>query len=131
MSTDSIADTLVKIKNALPLKAGKVDVPASKIKLEIARILKEEKFIANYKYIPDHKQGILRIYLKYDAKNNSLIQGIKRVSKPGKRVYKSWQEISPILSGTGIAIISTSKGVLTDKQCREQKIGGEIICYVW
>ncbi len=129
--TDTIADMLTRIRNAIRAKHDKVNIPASKVKNEITAILKEEGFIKNFKLIKDRKQGVLRIYLKYENENESIIQGLKRVSKPGCRIYVTKDDIPMVLDGLGIAILSTNKGIMTDKVCREQKIGGEVLCYVW
>lgn len=129
--TDPIADMLTRIRNANMVSQEKVDISASKIKQEIARILKEEGFIKSYKYIEDKKQGIIRIYLKYSQNKERVVKGIKRISKPGLRIYVQKDRIPIVLGGLGIAILSTSKGVLTDKQCRPARLGGEVICYVW
>ena len=131
MLTDPIADMLTRIRNAAMVKAEKVDVPASRLKLEIAKILKEEGFIRAYKILKDKKQGILRITLKYTSENMPIISGIKRVSKPGRRVYTAGDEIPSVLGGVGISILSTSRGVLGDKSCKREKVGGEVLCYVW
>ena len=120
--TDPIADMLTRIRNANTVKHETVDVPASNIKKEIVRILLEEGFVRGYDVIEDEKQGIIRIQLKYGQSGERVIQGIKRISKPGMRVYTN---------GLGISIISTSKGILTDKQARKENVGGEVICYVW
>jgi small subunit ribosomal protein S8 len=129
--TDPIADFLNRIVNAQRVRMDKVDIPASKMKLSIARILKEEGFIKHYKFIHDNRQGILRIQLKYDAQRRAAIAGVKRISKPGRRVYVGCDEIPRVLNGLGIAILSTSKGILTDKQARKERVGGELICTVW
>ena len=129
--TDPIADMLTRIRNAIQARFEKVDIPSSKMKVEIARILKEEGYINDYKVIRDNKQGILRVYLKYDENRRSAIAGLKRVSKPGRRIYKDRESLPKVMSGLGIAIISTSKGVLTDRQARKIGVGGEVICYVW
>jgi small subunit ribosomal protein S8 len=130
MLTDPIADMLTRIRNAIQIKAEKVDIPISKIKLEIAKILKEEGFIRAYKILKDRKQGILRIIPKY-VDQGSVISGLRRISKPGRRVYVSSEEIPKVLGGLGIAILTTSKGVLSDEACRRAAVGGEVICYVW
>ncbi|MEN2986596.1 MAG: 30S ribosomal protein S8 [Thermodesulfovibrionaceae bacterium] len=131
MITDPIADMLTRIRNSLKVKADKVDIPASRMKIEIAKILKEEGFIKSYKIIKDKKQGILRINLKYTANGDSVISDLRRVSKPGRRVYVSKEEVPYVMGGLGIAILTTSQGILTDKECRKRGIGGEVICYVW
>ncbi|NLM38484.1 MAG: 30S ribosomal protein S8 [Firmicutes bacterium] len=129
--TDPIADMLTRIRNANSVKHESVDIPSSKLKVEIARILKDEGFIREYKVIEDGKQGILRIYLKYTPQKDQVIQGLKRISKPGLRVYANKDEVPRVLGGLGIAILSTSKGVITDKTARQEGVGGEVICYVW
>ena len=129
--TDPIADMLTRIRNANSVKHDSVDIPSSKLKVELARIVKDEGFIREYKVIDDGKQGILRVYLKYTAQKGQVIQGLKRISKPGLRVYANKDEVPRVLGGLGIAILSTSKGVITDKDARKQGVGGEVICYVW
>ena len=121
----------MRIRNAIKAKHEKVNIPASKLKNEIAVILKEEGFIKNFKLIKDRKQGILRIYLKYENETESVIQGLKRISKPGCRIYATQENVPMVLNGMGVAILSTNKGVITDKVCREQKVGGEVLCHVW
>lgn len=128
---DPIADMLTRIRNATMAYKAMVDIPSSTIKLEIARILKEQRYIKNYKFIKDSRQGILRIYLRYGPSKESFIAGIKRVSKPGARIYIKAKEVPKGFGGKGIAILSTSKGVLTDLECRKEGIGGELLCYVW
>lgn len=130
MLTDPVADMLTRIRNAIRIKAEKVDIPISKLKLEIAKILKEEGFIRAYKILKDRKQGILRVIPKY-VDNESVISGLKRISKPGRRVYVGSKEVPVVMGGLGIAIITTSKGILSDKVCRREGIGGEVICYIW
>ena len=129
--TDPIADMLTRIRNANSAKHETVDVPASNMKKEIARILLEEGFIRGYDVIEDGKQGIIRIQLKYGQTGERVISGLKRISKPGMRVYAAKDEVPKVLNGLGISIISTSKGILTDKQARKEGVGGEVICYVW
>ncbi len=129
--TDPIADMLTRIRNGLMARFDKVDIPSSNIKVEIARILKEEGYISNYKVIKDDKQGILRVFLKYDDNKRAIISGIKRVSRPGLRIYTQRDSIPRVMNGMGIAILSTSKGVMTDKKAREASVGGEVLCYVW
>lgn len=131
MMTDPIADMLTRIRNGSSAKHKSVDVPASKIKKDIAEILLKEGFIKGYEVEEDDKQGILKIDLKYGENEERIISGIKRISKPGLRVYVKANELPRVLGGLGIAIISTSKGVLTDKEARNQEVGGEVICYVW
>ncbi|HJN03457.1 MAG: 30S ribosomal protein S8 [Nitrospinota bacterium] len=129
--TDPIADMLTRIRNALMAKHDKVNIPISKVKADIAILLKEEGYIKNYKLIKNKKQGIIRVYLKYDNDNNNIIQGIQRISKPGNRVYVSKNRIPKVLNGLGVALISTSRGVLSDRTCRREGIGGEVIGHVW
>lgn len=130
MLTDPIADMLTRIRNAVHIKADKVDIPISKMKLEIAKILKEEGFIRAYKILKDRKQGILRVIPKY-IESESVIAGLKRISKPGRRVYVGSKEIPKVMGGLGVAILTTSRGVLSDKACLREGVGGEVICYVW
>jgi len=130
-TTDPIADLLTRIRNAYNAKHEKVEVPASKMKQEIVKILLAEGFIKDYKVATDEKQGVITITLKYDANKRKVISGIKRVSKPGLRVYAAWDEIPRVLKGLGIAIVSTSKGIMTDKRARREKIGGEVLAFVW
>jgi small subunit ribosomal protein S8 len=129
--TDPIADLLTRIRNAQRANHEQVEIPASKLKLEIVRILAEERFIKGYQQVVDDKQGTLRVQLKYGARREPVITNLKRVSKPGLRVYKSADELKRVLGGMGIAIISTSKGVLTDSQARRAHVGGEVLCEVW
>ena len=133
--TDPIADGLTIIRNASRAKHEKADMPASKLMEEILKILKKQGYISNYKRIPDSKvpskQGLLRAYLKFNASNKSAIRDIKRISKPGRRVYVRSDEIPNVLQGLGLSIITTSRGILTGKDARQQKVGGEILCYIW
>jgi small subunit ribosomal protein S8 len=129
--SDPIADMLTRIRNAGKAKFSSVDVPGSKIKSELARVLKEEGYIRNYKLIKDKKQGILRIYLKYSDKQEHSILKLERVSKPSRRVYTASNEIKPVFNGMGTAILSTSKGVMSDRNARRENVGGEVICNVW
>jgi small subunit ribosomal protein S8 len=129
--TDPIADFLTRIRNANTVYHDKVEVPASKVKKAMAEILKEEGFIRDVEYIDDGKQGIIRMYLKYGPNREKVITGLKRISKPGLRVYVKKDEIPRILGGLGIAVVSTSKGIMTDKQARKEGLGGEVLCYVW
>ena len=129
--TDPIADMLTRIRNANVVKHETVDVPASNMKKELSRILLEEGFIRGYDVIEDGKQGIIRIQLKYGQTGERVISGLKRISKPCMRVYADKHEVPRVLNGFGISIISTSKGILTDKQARKENVGGEVICYVW
>ena len=130
MVTDPIADMLTRIRNANVMRYKEVEVPASKIKIEIARILKEEGFISDYKIKKNNIQDILVLNLKYSGKER-VITGLKRISKPGLRVYAKAEEIPTVLSGLGIAIISTSKGLMTDKDARKASLGGEVLAYIW
>jgi small subunit ribosomal protein S8 len=129
--TDPIADMLTRIRNANMVKHEKLELPASKMKTEIADILKREGFVRDYEVIEDNKQGVLRIFLKYGVNEERVITGIKRISKPGLRVYAKADEVPRVLNGLGIAIVSTSKGVLSDKEARSQAVGGEVLAYVW
>jgi small subunit ribosomal protein S8 len=131
MLTDPIADMLTRIRNAAMIKAEKVDIPASRMKLDIAKILKEEGFIRAYKILKDKKQGILRITLKYTQDGGPVISGLKRISKPGRRVYVDKGGIPMVLGGVGVSVLSTSKGVLGDKACRREQVGGEVLCHIW
>ncbi len=129
-TTDPIADYLTRVRNALRARHKRVDIPASNLKRNLTRILEQEKFIGGYSDITDDKQGILRITLRY-SDGVSAITGLSRISRPGLRVYKSVDELPRILNGLGIAIISTSKGLMTDKEAKSQKIGGEVLCQIW
>ena len=129
--TDPIADMLTRIRNGNNARHDSVDIPASNIKKELAQILLDEGFIKGFDIIEDKKQGIIRIELKYGQHNEKVISGIKRISKPGLRVYVKSNEVPRVLGGLGIAILSTSKGIKTDKDAREEGIGGEVVCYVW
>lgn len=131
MMTDSISDMLTRVRNSIITKADKVDIPASRLKIEIAKILKEEGFIKSYKIIKDKKQGIVRINLKYTSEGNPVITNLQRISKPGRRVYVGKDEIPHVMGGLGVAILTTSQGVMTDKECRQKGVGGEVLCYVW
>lgn len=131
MVTDPIADFLNRIKNGQKARFDKVDIPASRVKASLARILKEEGYIKNFKLLRDDKQGIIRVQLKYADAREPAIAGIKRISKPGCRVYVGHNDIPRVLNGLGIAIVSTSKGVMTDRQARTERIGGELLCSVW
>lgn len=128
--TDTIADMLTRIRNANAMRYNEVSVPASNLKIELARILKEEGFIKNYKVVKEDAQGSIVITLKYVNKER-VITGLKRISKPGLRVYAKSSEIPKVLNGLGIAIISTSKGIMTDKEARKQNLGGEVLAYIW
>jgi len=129
--SDPIADMLTRIRNANTVRHETVEFPASKLKREITEILKREGFIRDAEYIEDNKQGIIRVFLKYGPNNERVITGLKRISKPGLRVYAKATEVPRVLGGLGIAILSTSKGVLTDKEARQSRVGGEVICYIW
>lgn len=129
--SDPIADMLTRIRNANLAYHDRVDIPASKMKESIARILQEEGYIRGYRRIEDGKQGILRLYLKYGENKERIITGLKRISKPGRRIYVPADKLPRVLGGLGIAIISTSQGLLTAAQCRKLRVGGEVICYVW
>ena len=129
--TDPIADMLTRIRNANSAKHKTVDIPASKMKVGIAEILLNEGYIKSYEEIQDNIQGVIRITIKYDEKGNRVIDGLRRISKPGLRVYANSEELPRVLNGLGIAIISTSKGLKTDKQARELGVGGEVLAYVW
>ncbi len=129
--TDPIADMLTRIRNASSVRHEHVDIPASNFKVELAKILKDEGYIREYKVIDDKLQGSLRVYLKYGMQKERVISGIKRISKPGLRVYANKNEVPRVLGGIGVAILSTSKGVMSDKTARKQQVGGEVVCYVW
>ena len=129
--TDPIADMLTRIRNANMVGHESVDIPASKMKKSIAEILLKEGYIKGFDMIEDNKQGIIRVQMKYGADKERVITGIKKISKPGLKVYAKREDIPKVLGGLGIAIISTSKGVITDKEARKQNVGGEVICYVW
>lgn len=129
--TDPIADMLTRIRNANMNKQDKVDIPSSNLKMELARVLKEEGYIKNFKLLKDRKQGVVRVYLKYSQEESRVITGLKRVSKPGTRVYVSAEDIPRVMGGLGVAILSTSKGVMADNESRKRNIGGEVLCYIW
>jgi small subunit ribosomal protein S8 len=129
--TDTIADMLTRIRNANQMRYKEVSVPASNLKWELARILKEEGFIADYKLVKEDIQGTIVLTLKYGEKKERVITGLKRISKPGLRVYAKSEEVPKVLNGLGIAIISTSKGIMTDKTARKQNLGGEVLAYIW
>lgn len=128
--TDPIADMLTRIRNATIVKDKVVEIPSSKVKLELAKILKDEGYIQDCEFVDNGKQGAIRVYLRYNGKEN-VITGLKRISKPGLRVYAQKEEIPKVLGGLGIAILSTSKGIMTDRKARTEGIGGEVMCYVW
>jgi len=129
--TDPIADFLTRIRNALAANHRWVDIPASQLKKRMALILKHEKFIKDFILINDHQQGLIRIYLRYTKEGDPVIEGLKRISRPGRRQYVSATEIPRVLGGLGIAILSTPIGVVTNKIARKSKVGGEVLCYVW
>jgi len=129
--TDPIADLLTRIRNANMVRHEKLEIPASNIKKDIAEILKREGFVRDVEYIEDNKQGIIRIFLKYGANNERVITGLKRISKPGLRVCAKANEVPKVLNGLGIALVSTSQGVLSDKEARAKQVGGEVLAYVW
>jgi small subunit ribosomal protein S8 len=129
--TDPVADMLTRIRNANTVGHATVDVPASKLKRSIAEILEREGYIKGFDIIEDGKQGTIRVHMKYGADNERVISGLKKISKPGLKVYAKSNEVPKVLGGLGVAIISTSKGVLTDKEARKLGVGGEVICYVW
>ena len=129
--TDPIADMLTRIRNANMVRHEKLEVPASNVKKEIAEILKREGFVRDVEYVEDNKQGIIRIFLKYGKENERVITGLKRISKPGLRVYAKTNEVPKVLNGLGIALVSTSQGLLTDKEARAKQVGGEILAYIW
>jgi len=129
--TDPIADYLTRVRNANNVMKETVEIPASNVKKGLTEILKSEGFIKDYEYVEDGKQGVIRIYLKYTPNREKVISGLKRISKPGLRVYARRDEIPKVLGGLGIAIISTSKGIMTDKDARREMVGGEVICYIW
>lgn len=130
-TTDPIADMLTRIRNANRADKDTVDIPASNLKIDIAKTLKDEGFVKDCKELEKYPQNMIRVYLKYGKDKEKVISGLKRISKPGLRVYAKKEEIPKVLGGLGIAILSTSRGILTDKQARKEGIGGEVICYVW
>ncbi len=129
--TDPIADMLTRIRNAGKAKFNSVDIPGSKLKAELARVMKEQGYIRNHKFIKDGKQGILRIYLKYTDDQAHVIQELSRISKPSRRVYVGADDVKSVYNGMGVAVLSTSKGILTDKQARSEHVGGEILCTIF
>ena len=129
--TDPIADMLTRIRNANLAKTEKVDIPSSNLKLELARVLKDEGYIKNFKLLKDRKQGLVRVYMKYSPDESRVINGLKRVSRPGNRVYVKSDDIPRVMGGLGIAVLSTSRGVMADRESRTKKLGGEILCYIW
>ena len=129
--TDPISDMLTRIRNATTVRHDRTDVPASKMKLEIAKILKQEGFIRTFKMLEEGPQGLIRIYMKYAEDGEPAIHGVERVSKPGRRVYRSVDELPKVRAGLGVAVISTNRGVLTDEQARSLRVGGEVLCEIW
>ena len=129
--TDPIADMLTRMRNALMATYETVDVPSSRMKVSIAKVLKAEGFIKNFKLVDDNKQGIIKIYFKYDEEGNPILGGLKRISKPGCRIYTKGDRVPQVLNGYGVNILSTSKGIVTDKQARKLGVGGEVLCSVW
>jgi len=131
MMVDPIADTLTRIRNAIMARKKSVVIPASKMKLELARILKEEGYIEDYQYLDEKPQGKIEIQLKYDEQKRPVILGLRRVSRPGRRIYRGYKDLPRVLDGLGMAIVSTSEGIMTDHEARKRKIGGEVICEIW
>lgn len=131
MWSDPVADMLTRVRNAVRVHHPKVNIPSSKLKVGIAKVLKEEGYINGYTVIEDTKQGILQVDLKYGPRGEDVIRAVKRISKPGRRVYQSVGDLPHVLDGLGIAVVSTNKGVLSDRVCREQKVGGEVLCTVY
>ena len=129
--SDVIADMLTRIRNANSAKHATVDIPASNMKKAIAEILVEEGYVKSYEVIEDGKQGTIRVTLKYQANKQKVIRGLKRVSKPGLRIYAGCEDMPKVMNGLGFAIVSTSKGIMTDKKARALKVGGEVLCFVW
>lgn len=129
--TDPVADMLARIRNASSAEHEKVDIPSSRLKVRLAELLKEEGFIKNFRVIEDRRQGTLRVYLKYGPSQERVITGLRRVSKPGRRRYVGADKIPSVLGGMGVAILSTPRGVLTDRESRRLRVGGEVLCYVW
>ncbi len=129
--TDPVADMLTRIRNAARIRRKEVNIPCSKVKVEIAKILKEEGFIRNFKVIDDGKQGVLNVSLKYTDNAQVMITGVERVSRPGCRIFCTRDSIPKVLDGLGVAIVSTSRGMITGKKCEELGVGGEVVCYIW
>jgi small subunit ribosomal protein S8 len=129
--SDPIADMLTRIRNASRAEHEKVDIPASRLKRRIAEILKDEGFIKNFRFMEDSKQGVLRVYLKYGPGSERIISGLVRVSKPGRRIYVTRDRVPTVLGGMGVAIVSTSQGVMADREVRRERLGGEVLAYVW
>ena len=129
--TDPVSDMLTRIRNATTVRHDRTDVPASKMKLEIAKILKQEGFIRTFKLLEEGPQGLIRVYLKYAEDGEPAIHGVRRVSKPGRRVYRSVDDLPKVRNGLGVAVVSTNRGVLTDEQARGLRVGGDVLCEVW
>ncbi len=129
--TDPLADMLTRIRNANQAQLERVDIPASRLKIEVAKLLKAEGFIRAYKLIDDRKQGILRVYMKFGPGNERVLQGVRRVSRPGLRVYRKAAQVPRVYNGLGVAILSTSQGLMTGQVAKERSLGGEVLCYVW
>lgn len=129
--SDPVADMLTRIRNAGKAKFNSVDIPGSTLKVEVAKVMKDEGYIRNFKFVKDDKQGILRVYLKYDKQQKHVIWNIDRVSKPSRRVYLKSKDVKPVYNGLGIAILSTSKGIMSDKNARKENVGGEVLCNIW
>lgn len=129
--TDPIADMLTRIRNASAANHPFVDIPGSKLKIELARIFKEEGYIRDYELISDNKQGVIRAYLRYGPHKEKVITGIRRISKPGRRIYARKDQVPKVLGGLGVAVLSTSQGVMSDKEARKRGVGGEVLCYIW
>ena len=129
--SDPVADMLTRVRNAGKAKFNSVDIPGSTLKVEVAKVMKDEGYIRNFKFVKDDKQGILRIYLKYDKQQQHVILNLDRVSKPSRRVYVKSKDIKPVYNGMGISILSTSRGIMTDKKARQENVGGEILCNIW
>ncbi|MEN8244187.1 MAG: 30S ribosomal protein S8 [Thermodesulfobacteriota bacterium] len=129
--SDPVADMLTRIRNAGKAKFNSVDIPGSTLKVEVAKVMRDEGYIRNFKFVKDDKQGILRVYLKYDKQQKHVIWNIDRVSKPSRRVYLKSKDVKPVYNGLGIAILSTSKGIMSDKNARKENVGGEILCNIW
>jgi len=131
MTTDPIADLITRIRNANRANHEKVDIPSSKMKQEVVRLIKEEGFIRNFKVLEDRRQGVIRVFLKYGPNRERIINEVERVSKPGRRIYTPADRIPRVLGGLGVAILSTSQGIMTDRQARRARVGGEVLCYIW
>ncbi len=129
--SDPVADMLTRMRNAIMAKYNRVDIPASRLKINVAKVMKAEGYIKNYKVIKDNRQGLLRVYLRYDEQARPVIQGLKRISKPGRRVFAGADDLPEVLNGLGVNIVSTSRGLMTDKQAREENVGGEVLCSIW